>query len=149
MYHTILVPLDGSGRAEAILPQVENLARALHSRVVLLRVVDPASFVIGLEGMPLDATRDLIDAEAKEAEQYLEGKRGELRARGVDAYASVRYGAIVQGILDAAEAENADLIAMSSHGRTGLARFFYGSIAAGVLNKADRPLLIVRAANTE
>ncbi len=149
MYHTIVVPLDGSGRAEAILPHVENLAQALKSRVILLRVVDPASFVVGLEGMPLDATRDLIDAEVKDAEHYLEGKRGELSALGVDVDTSVRYGAIVQGILDAAESENADLIAMSSHGRTGLARFFYGSIASGVLNKAERPLLIVRASNTE
>ena len=149
MYNTILVPLDGSGRAEAILPHVESLAQALHSKVVLLRVVDPAAFVVGLEGMPLDATRDLIDAEVKESERYLEGKRGELKLHGINAHLSVRYGAIVQGILDAAESENADLIAMSSHGRTGLARFFYGSIASGVLNKAERPLLIVRAANTE
>jgi nucleotide-binding universal stress UspA family protein len=146
MYHTILVPLDGSGRAEAILPHVESLAQALRSKVVLLRVIDPAAFVVGLEGMPLDTSRDLIEAEAQEAERYLEGKRGELKAHGVDAYISIRYGAIVQGILDAAESENADLIAMSSHGRTGLARFFYGSIASGVLNKADRPLLIIRAA---
>jgi nucleotide-binding universal stress UspA family protein len=148
MYNTIIVPLDGSGRAEAILPHVENLACGLQSKVVLLRVVDPAAFVIGLEGMPLDASRDLIDAEVKESEQYLEGKRGELQARGVNAHVSVRYGSIVQAILDAADAENADLIAMSSHGRTGLARFFYGSIAAGVLNKAERPLLIVRAEDT-
>lgn len=149
MYNTILVPLDGSSRAEAILPYVESMAQALHSKVVLLRVVDPAAYVVGLEGMPLDATRDLIDVEIREAEHYLEGKRGELKTHGINVHSSVRYGAVVQAILDAAESENADLIAMSSHGRTGLARFFYGSIAAGVLNKADRPLLIVRAANTE
>jgi nucleotide-binding universal stress UspA family protein len=149
MYHTILVPLDGSSRAEAILPHVESLAIALRSKVVLLRVVDPASYAVGLEGMPMDATRDLIDAEVQEAEHYLEGKRNELSGHGVDAHLSVRYGAITQGILDAAEAENADLIAMSSHGRTGLARLVYGSIASGVLNESHRPLLIVRAENTE
>lgn len=149
MYNTILVPLDGSSRAEAILRHVESLALALRSKVVLLRVVDPASYVVGLEGMPLDATRDVIDAEVQEAERYLEGKRGELSGHGVNAVISVRYGAVTQGILDAAESENADLIAMSSHGRTGLARLVYGSIASGVLNEARRPLLIVRAANTE
>jgi nucleotide-binding universal stress UspA family protein len=149
MYHTILVPLDGSSRAEAILPHVESLAQALHSKVVLLRVVDPAAYAVGLEGMPLDATRDIIDVEVQEAERYLEGKGGELKALGIDVQTSVRYGAITQGILDAADSENADLIAMSSHGRTGLARLVYGSIASGVLNDAKRPLLIVRAANTE
>ncbi|MCB0130889.1 MAG: universal stress protein, partial [Caldilineaceae bacterium] len=48
--------------------------------------------------------------------------------------------------LDVAERENADLVAMASHGRTGLARVFYGSVAAGLLHAADRPLLVVRAA---
>ena len=48
-------------------------------------------------------------------------------------------------IIDVAEREDADLIAMASHGHTGLARVFYGSVAAGVLNKADRPLLLIRA----
>ncbi|MCB0075487.1 MAG: universal stress protein, partial [Caldilineaceae bacterium] len=57
----------------------------------------------------------------------------------------VEQGPIVRTILDVAERENADLIAMASHGRSGLARVFYGSVAAGVLQSADRPLLIVRA----
>jgi nucleotide-binding universal stress UspA family protein len=54
-------------------------------------------------------------------------------------------GAIVAEIIDAAEREGADLIAMASHGRTGLARVFYGSVAAGVLHRVDRPLLLVRS----
>jgi len=51
----------------------------------------------------------------------------------------------VAGIMDAAQAEGADLIALSSHGRTGLPEVFYGSVAAGVLHRADRPLLLVRS----
>jgi nucleotide-binding universal stress UspA family protein len=145
MYHTILVPLDGSSRAEAILAHVEQLAQHLESKVVLLRVIDPAASISGLEGLPIDVTRDLIHQEAAEAEHYLEGKRGELLDRGINAQISVRYGPVVQGIIDAAEAEGADLVALASHGRTGLARIFYGSVAAGVLNRIDRPLLLIRS----
>ena len=145
MYETILVPLDGSRRAEAILAHVEPLAQHMGSKLVLMRVVDPAVSVTGMEGLPVDVTRDLIQQEADESTRYLETLRSELGTRGINVKISVRYGAIVQAIIDAAEAENADLIAMASHGRTGLARMFYGSVAAGVLHRIDRPLLIVRS----
>ncbi|MCB0137738.1 MAG: universal stress protein, partial [Caldilineaceae bacterium] len=56
-------------------------------------------------------------------------------------------GPVVTAILDVAEREKADLIAMASHGRTGLSRVFYGSVAAGILHKADRPLLLIRASD--
>jgi len=56
---------------------------------------------------------------------------------------------VVKAIVDAAECENADLVAMASHGRTGLSRTFYGSIAAGVLQRIDRPLLLIRSRGDE
>jgi nucleotide-binding universal stress UspA family protein len=148
MYETILVPLDGSPRAEAILAYVEPMAQHLGSKLLLLRVVDPAALMTGLEGLPIDISRDLIHQEADESTRYLEALKGELTARNVSVRISVRYGAIVQAIIDAAEAEKADLIAMASHGRTGLARIFYGSVAAGVLHHVDRPLLIIRSDQT-
>lgn len=145
MYRTILVPLDGSERAEAILPHVIELARSQGSSLVLLRVVDPAVAYSGVEGLPFEVARDIVNAEAEEAKRYLEAKRGELQAQNIEATTTVRYGAISQAILEAAEASDADLIALASHGRTGLARMFYGSVAAGVLNRADRPLLLIRS----
>jgi nucleotide-binding universal stress UspA family protein len=145
MYQTILVPLDGSMRAEAILPHVEGLAEHLKARLVLLRVVDPAASISGLEGLPVDVTRDLIRQEAEEAETYLKDLCAKLAEKQIEAHPVVRYGPIVQAITDAAEADDADLIAIASHGRTGLARMFYGSVAAGVLNRVERPLLIIRA----
>ena len=54
-------------------------------------------------------------------------------------------GPVVKEILDFAEEEKVDLIALSSHGRTGLSRLFYGSVAAGILHQVDRPLLVIRA----
>jgi nucleotide-binding universal stress UspA family protein len=145
MYKVILVPLDGSGRAEAILTHVIGLAQNFGSKLVLMRVVDPAISYSGLEGLPVEVTRDLINQEAEEAKTYLETKCGEIKAKHVEAKAVVRYGAVPQTILDVAEAENADLIAIASHGRSGLSRIFYGSVAAAVLQRADRPLLLIRS----
>lgn len=59
------------------------------------------------------------------------------------------YGPVVEEIAQSAEREEADLIAMASHGRTGLARVFYGSVAAGVLHRLDRPLFLIRSLNND
>ena len=69
----------------------------------------------------------------------------ELQARGIAVKACTESGPVVAVILDVAEREGVDLIAMASHGRTGLGRVFYGSVAEGILHKADRPLLLIRA----
>ncbi len=148
MYETILVPLDGSERAEVILPHVEDLARRLGSRLVLLRVVDPAASISGMEGLPMEVARDLVQQETEESTRYLEARQADLSARSIQATISVLYGPVVHTIIDAAEKEGADLIAIASHGRTGLARMFYGSVASGVLNRVDRPLLLIRAGDS-
>lgn len=145
MYRTIVVPLDGSPRAEAILPHVEELAHCHKARVVFVRVVDPASSLAGLEGLPVEVSRELIKQQIDEAESYLEAKQGEFRQQRIEAVGRVRYGPIVQTIAQVVAEENADLVAIASHGRTGLARMFYGSVAAGLLQRIDRPMLIVRA----
>lgn len=145
MYKKILVPLDGSARAEAILRHVEELAQKEEAQVILMHVVDPAASLTGLEGVPFDVSGELIEQERAEAERYLEAKAGELRQRRLDVVTRIRYGEVVKSIVDTAESDNADLIAIASHGRTGLSRLFYGSVAAGVLQRADRPLLIIRA----
>jgi nucleotide-binding universal stress UspA family protein len=61
----------------------------------------------------------------------------------------IAYGRVVEAILHAAEREGADPIAMASHGRSGLSQVFYGSVAAGVLYRADRPLLLIRSRGDE
>ena len=151
MYDTILVPLDGSKRAEAILPHVEQLAQRYEALVVLLQVVDLDLVTpgIGPDGahVMLDATE--IRRRTREAESYLAGWEGEFREKGIKVRSRVVHGCPVEAIIRAAEGEKADLIAMASHGRTGLARVFYGSVAAGVLHRVDRPLLLVRSRGDE
>lgn len=144
MYHVILVPLDGSKRAEAILPHVDELARRYEARVVFLGVVEPV--VLAEAGWAdLQLSQQIYDEQVGQTEAYLKGLKGEFREKGIRAQARVGHGSPVDAIIKAAEAETADLVAMASHGRTGLARAFYGSVAAGVLNRVDRPLLIVRS----
>ncbi len=146
MYNKILVPLDESQRAEKIFPYVEALAQKFGSHLILLQVVEPvvSTFVAG--GMTpyyydTEMTTQLLEA----AKTYLAGVQDKLLAHGLEVKTRVESGPVVQLILQVATQEDADLIALASHGRTGLARVFYGSVAAGILNQADRALLLIRA----
>ena len=143
MYNTILVPLDGSKRAERILPYVEELARRMEAKLVFLQVVEPTYDLVGPHGTVIDM--NLTEKRAEEANYYISGLAGEFMGRGLKAKACVEEGPVVSSIITTAEREGADLIAMASHGRTGLARVFYGSVAAGILHKVDRPLLLIRS----
>lgn len=147
LYQKILVPLDGSKRAEAIMPHVEDLAQCYQAQIVLLQVIEPKPLLIdGTYAVP-----DLVEHEQhfKTAESYLLALQGELRRKGIEVKSHVAQGPVVTEIIDAAEREDADLIAMASHGRTGLARVFYGSVAAGILHRVDRPLLLVRSEGSD
>lgn len=144
MYKKILVPLDGSERAEAILPHVREIAHRYSAGVILLRVIEPylraASDTLSAIPNPKRTEREIQNAET-----YLAIRRGKLREAGIaDTKIQVSQGPVVEVIINTAERENVDLIAMASHGRTGLSRVFYGSVAAGVLHRVDRPLLLVR-----
>jgi nucleotide-binding universal stress UspA family protein len=145
MFNTILVPLDGSKRAESILPYVEELALLRKSKVVFIQVIEPTATMATPYDMAPYYDASLYEQWVNEAKSYLADLQGRSREKGIDAVAFVEQGSVVHTILSVAEREHADLIAMASHGRTGLARAFYGSVAAGVLNQADRPLLLVRA----
>ncbi len=145
MYKKILVPLDGSKRAESILPNVEELARCLGSRVIFMQVLEPTATMVSPYDMVPYYDADEMDRRSKEASVYLAGIAGEFREKGIQAEEVVVQGPVVRSILDVAHQKDVGLIAMASHGRSGLARVFYGSVAAGILQQTDRPLLIVRA----
>jgi nucleotide-binding universal stress UspA family protein len=145
MYKTILVPLDGSKRAEGILPHAEELAQRYGARVVFVRVIEPIPYVMGPEGTPLTLREQELEQRRRDAKSYMDARVGEFREMGIEAKAEILQGPVVQGITDTAERVGADLIAIASHGRSGLSQCFYGSVASGVLNRVDRPLLVVRS----
>jgi len=144
MYQTILVPLDGSKRAERILNHVEALAHCFNARVIFLQVVT-APNLVGYDESGILLYSHNLEQLAKETKSYLNSLKGEFREKGIETKTCVVGGGVVEQIIDCALRENADLVAMTSHGRTGLARAFYGSVTAGVLNLIDRPLLIIRS----
>jgi nucleotide-binding universal stress UspA family protein len=145
MYKKILIPLDGSKRAEAILPHVEEMAQRYKSEVIFFRVVEHPP-VVTTPGQP-DMTHPgkVIEQRKEEAELYLKKLQGEFEQKGIQASIAVQQGTIVKAIINEAERRSVDLIALASHGRSGLGQVFYGSVAAGVLQRVDRPLLLIRS----
>jgi len=147
MYKKILVPLDGSKRAEAILPHVKNLALCFKTEVILFIVMEPGHLLAHDEIIGMSIFQEKLDQHIKETESYLASLLELFREEGIQVQTIIGQGPVVKAILDAAKSENADLLAMASHGRSGLARTFYGSISAGVLQRIDRPLLLIRSRN--
>ncbi len=140
MYNTILVPLDGSKRAERVLEHVEHLALRYDAQVVLLKVIRTR-----LEKTTGMLTTREVEGLKRDAESYLTLLQESLREKGIDARICIEYTPVVKTIFEVADRERVDLIAICSHGRSGEGRIFYGSVAAGILNHADRPLLIIRS----
>lgn len=142
MYRRALVPLDGSMIAEAIVPFILEIAGPLDMEVALLRVVVPAPPLV-IEGSTHAVVEDVKKLRA-DAEEYLASIAAALRARGVRVTTSVRMGGAVDEILAGARESEADLIAMTTHGRGGLGRLLFGSIAEAVLRQAEIPVFLMR-----
>ena len=147
MYRNILVPLDGSKRAEAILPHVEDLAKRYGAKVILLSIVEFEPLIIAPEPMYSGFDPQNRQQRIQEVESYLAGWQKKFQKKDIETEIIVGDGPVVQEIITCAEQKAVDLIAMASHGRTGLARVFYGSVAAGILQRVDRPLLLIRSSN--
>jgi len=146
MYKTILVPLDGSKRAETIIEHVTELARKFNSKLILLTAVESKLFQDNVEmaGASM-GDYSTTEEEIANAEAYLARLQQELTRKDIQAETRVIRGLPVPVIKETAKHEKADLIAIASHGRGGLARVFYGSVAGEILNQADRPLLLIRS----
>jgi nucleotide-binding universal stress UspA family protein len=138
MFERILVPLDGSALAEAVLTPLAPLARRTGALLLPLRVyrADVSS--------RMDSSALTLDRR-QEAEAYIARMEDYLAADGLESRGLVRFGDAAETILDTAEEENASLIALSTHGRSGLSRWVYGSVAEKVLRASRRPVLVVRS----
>lgn len=135
MIERIVVPLDGSMTAEAILPQVRRVLYRKDSEIILVRSVPPP---ITLDGMTQAEVR--LGA----AREYLLGQAEQLEQQGVRVRSIVRIGSPVRVILEVVESEKGTMVALATHGTTGLRRFLFGSVAEGVIRKSPVPVLLVR-----
>jgi len=142
MYKRVLVPLDGSRLAEGILPLVLLITGPLDLEVVLVRVVPPIT-PQALEGTGPFMV-DVVATRLEEAREYLAGVAANLRKRGVRVMIEARTGEPVTQLVAAAQEPGADLIAMTTHGRSGFGRLLFGSVAEAVLRQAKVPVLMMR-----
>jgi nucleotide-binding universal stress UspA family protein len=139
MFERILVPLDGSPRAELILAQIARILRREDAEILLLRAVNIPASVDPIYREPA------LRIEREAALTYLHDVARRFNAAGAKVHARVAEGAPAEVILDVAAREGATLIAMTTHGRGGLARWAMGSVAEKVARAANIPLLLVRS----
>jgi nucleotide-binding universal stress UspA family protein len=134
----ILVPLDGSILAESALGAAVDLAHQHSARLVLLRAAEAHALPFA---DPVEAQIHAV----RSAEDYLSGVRERVGAAGIAGVeTTVWYGAPAEAIVEAARYREADLIVMSSHGRSGLGRLVLGSVAETVLRATRVPILLIR-----
>ncbi len=146
---SILVPLDGTTAHEPSVPVAAKLAAAFHAAVSLVMVVRTAGTLSGHEAatgslMP-SATRAVLDLAEREAAAYVHGVANSLAAEGITSASYVSRGEPVSSLVDAAKAVNADLVVMATHAKGAMDAFWSGSLTPQVMEKLERPLLLVRA----
>ena len=145
MYRRALVALDGSEVAETIMALIFEIAGPLE--VTLLRVNVPVRPLV-VEGAGRPVFEDSESARI-DAEEYLAPLAVDLRRRGVRVKTEVRRGEAADEILKAARESKADVIAMTTHGRTGLGRLLFGSVAETVLRESELPVLLMRSTEAD
>ena len=143
MVKRILVPLDQSLVAESVVPLVADLARGGGATVRLLHVAPQPDVLVNAEGRVVAyADQEMARLEA-EGVDYL--RAVELQLEGIPVECVVRFGDPLQRILGEADAFGADLIAVTTAGRSGISRAVLGSVAEQVFRKAGGPVLLFRA----
>jgi len=159
MYRNIVVPLDGSEIAEQVLPYVKDLIRGRTVKVHLISIAPLAVSVAApapVRMYPLVMSRADLEMHAQERDRieeelrnYLRGIAVDIPRNGITVHEEIRFGEPAEEIIAYAEDTEADLIAMCTHGRAGLARWAYGSVAEKVMRHAPCPVLLVRARKPE
>ena len=158
MYSHVLVPLDGSEAAEAVLPHAQSIASAFHARLTLLRASVAVETLVaqtagsggpglGDVSAPIDP-EPVLEAEREEAEDYLDALVARLRVQHVEVAVDRPEGPAEDVIVQRARDLDVDLIAMTTHGRSGLGRLVFGSVADAVLRHAPCPVLLIRVHRT-
>jgi nucleotide-binding universal stress UspA family protein len=146
MYARLVIPLDGSDLAERALVDAEYLASLTGTPMHLVRVIDTAGSDLAVDYGRLADSVDrsvLLADDVDDACQYLDIVARKLADRGVIVSHEVRRGSAAQQLVDAALL--GDIYVMASHGRTGLSRWFMGSVAEEVVRRAPVPVLLVKA----
>ncbi len=145
----ILVTLDGSKEGEAVIPHVEELASKLQAEVILLQVIAPDYHIYASGGPEYGVyAEQQMESMKKFVRDYLDEIIARLEQREVIAKAEIILGTAAETIINFADQINASLVAMTTHGRSGVSRWAIGSVAERVLRAGNTPLLLVRTSET-
>jgi nucleotide-binding universal stress UspA family protein len=147
MYNNILVPLDGSTLAECVLPHVESLVKGGQTKsVTFIRVVEPVYLPGGGEFAFSHLDHQKIEAEAfAQAQEYIKKVVDQSQYTGVNIQEKVIQGKVADSLSEYAEKNNVDLIVIATHGRSGISRWVWGSVADRILRSVHVPVLMIRA----
>ena len=148
MFSHIMVPLDGSHLAEAALPAAIELASKFNSKICLVWVIQPPHLIMTAANGSVYAQllTEMRHQSEQDAHNYLRAHQGSLRQQGFAVNAQVTEGEnIADALLQVASSQEIDTIVMSTHGRGGLSRWVFGSVADKVLRYAEVPVLLIRA----
>ena len=146
MYRRVIVPLDGSPLAESVLPMVADVVRKLDLEVLLFRAYHiPYNAYAGDDGYMVNYD-ELISSVRDEANEYLEKKVAEVKKLGVEKVSfEIKEGFAGDEIIERARNTPDGLIAMCSHGRSGVRRWVLGSVTETVVRHSSDPVLVLRA----
>ena len=148
-YQKILVPLDGSGCAQRAVPHAVDIARAHNAELILLHIFRPPAHEFA-DQIALAGQDAQIQQAREQMKQYLIGVRSELRHEDLRVRTHMTEGMdIAHLICDFVRAEAIDLVVMSTHGRSGIVRLMFGSVAHEVMRCVDVPVMLVKPDNHE
>lgn len=143
-YKTIVVPIDGSGWSERAIPHAADIARNNDAEIILLHVLRPPASEY-TDQIALGGGEEQLQQIREEMKQKLIAMRNGLRAQGIDARVQVIEGVGVASLIcDFINDQDVDLVVMSSHGRSGISRFIFGSVAQKVMQEVSVPVMIIR-----
>lgn len=144
MYKRILIPLDGSPVAEAVLPHVMPLAKAFDTEIILLQVIVEPAEAFAVRSSPLTQPKSVRKIQTQ-TKNYLKKMCTKLEKGGVRASYLIREGGVPETIIDVANFMEADVIAMSTHGHSPTRLFLLGSVTYQVVRHSPLPVLVIRS----
>lgn len=145
MYKKILVPLDGSPVAECVLPHIEAIALPAAADVELISIIEPVELPTrGKIAISDEDLKEINNSVKKETHEYLDGIVERLKKAGIKADNVILCGKPAETLIEYVDDNHVDLIIMATHGRSGITRWFWGSVAEKVLRAVTVPVLLVK-----
>ena len=145
MYRKIMVPLDGSQLAECVLPHSETIAKLCQATVELVRVIEPIEIPTrGGIALSVDDLKQIESHSKRDAEDYLNVIADRLTRVGIRVQSKLLTGKAADSLVDYIHKSDFDLVIMATHGRSGVSRWIWGSVADKILHSSSTPVLLVR-----